>query len=118
SVALEIGSSLLCVRVLPDDPAAERQARLSAIAQARALVQKLSQRGGASARVHVNVCLHASDATLRGADVTSETLHDLNRWAPDQELVGVACSAAILAGLDLEHEGQELRSARGFWRVL
>src|SRR5262249_3296047 len=66
SVALEIGSSILCVRVLPDDPAAERQARLGAIAEARALVQKLSQRGGASARVHVNVCLHAADATLRG----------------------------------------------------
>jgi eukaryotic-like serine/threonine-protein kinase len=84
---LQTGSALLGVKPLPDDPAAAREERKSAIAIARKMLEPLHT-PGADPRLKLSIHVHAGPAQMRGSEVTGGALVDIESWAKesDQEL--------------------------------
>jgi serine/threonine-protein kinase len=84
ALAIHTSNALLGVKMCPEDPAAAVACCKYAQDVARALLTSFGQRDQADARVHVNVSLHADEATLRGSaeqEVTGGPLLDVDQWA-------------------------------------
>jgi serine/threonine-protein kinase len=97
ALAIHTSNALLGVKLCPESPHAAAACCKQAQDVARALVTSLAQRVQPDSRVHVNISLHADEATLRGAsaeqEVTGGPLLDVEQWATQKSSSEVVESA-------------------------
>ncbi|WP_437673402.1 serine/threonine-protein kinase [Sorangium sp. So ce131] len=107
-VALRTGNTLLLVKELAGPERSDGASRRAVVSAALALDGALGERRGRDARVHVSLCAHVGRALLRSSEVVGGELMDVEAWVPEAKRPGVAATAAMLDGLDLEAEPLEL----------
>ncbi len=101
ALAIHTSNALLGVKLCPERAGAVASCCKQAQDVARALLISLAQRAEPDARVHVNVSLHADEATLRGTaaeqEVTGGPLLDVSQWAAPKAVDHVVESAQFRA---------------------
>lgn len=85
-LAIHTSNAVLGVKLCSDDTQAGTPGRDQALAIAELVRERLAERPGADPRIHINISLHADEATLRGAgaeaQVTGGPLLAVEQWAP------------------------------------
>jgi hypothetical protein len=75
---------LLGVKPLPDDPAAAREERKSAIALAEKMLEPVST-PDADPRLKLSIHVHAAPVQMHGTEITGGALVDIESWAKESE---------------------------------
>jgi len=102
-VLLQTGNVLLGAKPVPAGPAAE-EVCAAALVAADELSAALADRPGATPEVHVNLTLHAADATLKrfadpaaGGEIVGGGIIAVNDWAPQDLRDGLSVSPQFVA---------------------
>jgi hypothetical protein len=100
-LAAVTGSSVLGVRVLPDETLAAADARADAVLAAAHLHEAVSTRDGADPRVHANVCVHADLLMWRTGDaqISGGPLVRPEAWAPRSDVLALCATTPAVEGL-------------------